>query len=238
MKLSCNLYHNITFPSSLLITFLILINFGIFVPKFTIEQTNGQSSTALYSVIWSNEIHNGDNISYRITSTSPNSSVIFEKNESIIGVIGKLSEQVESGYHANLVSHFYYQNEEIPKNIIPPILIPKKVFRVCCNAYKPLTYQLNDWGWENFTHFQENDDTYELAFSSETLNARMLYNLDGVALSFNVTLEEFNYSAIFTSISPKNTDTSSILSQTTSWSIPNIVVLLLLIYSRRRIRND
>ncbi|NHJ00735.1 MAG: hypothetical protein EAX86_01280 [Candidatus Heimdallarchaeota archaeon] len=185
-----------------------------------------------YPVLWCKYINEGDNLTYQIDSIKSDEEIAFAKGDYITGSIGDLPEKVDSGFHANLVSDFRHKGTNISSEVVPPIIVPHKIFRACCNTYKPLTYQLKDWGWKNFYLLTEKANEFILSYAAPSLDATIIYNLEGVALSFNATLANFNYSAQL--ITPLQITTSSQRFYTTPWYFSMNLISLFFIIAKMK----
>ena len=217
-----------TLGALILMTVLLqLIPFYELSPIFSVK---GSISDGAYPIEWCTHLDGGDSLTYRITNVEGNSP--FEVDSLVIAIIESLPEKVDNGYYGNLACEILYNNEKISPFSIPPFLVPKYVFRACCNAYKPLVYQLQDWGWKNFSLVYEDDEVFKLNHTTDDLESEILYNYDGIALSFNATV---NSTTGFSGelLSQISNPTSE--SNQSSWgSITSLVLISLVIFRRKR----
>ena len=185
-----------------------------------------------YPVEWSPHLRKGDNLSYQITSVNVDEFLSFEVSSVIIAIIGKLPDAVDNGYYGNMDCTILYANEEPPFSLIPPLIVPKYVFRACCNAYKPLVYQLQDWGWKNFTLVSETNDTFVLTHSNGAYSSEIIFNYEGIALSFKLIINSNdNYTGeLMTQLTPS----TSIQSTDLSWGLTGSIICIFLIILKRK----
>ena len=100
------------------------------------------ASGGAYIVNWSSTIKHGAKLAYNLTKTIDTVPEWVKVNTTIQVLIDKPPSEVNFGFTGQNYCHATIDNTSIDKTQFPPIILPKYVFRVCCNAFKKISTQI------------------------------------------------------------------------------------------------